>query len=132
MTKILCTILVSIIITAAVAYFTQVIIGETGVKILEIQHDYAGADLIAVVMNDGKVNVTIRGYEVFDRAKNGAGKRWNQSSVGDIEITLAPGETQSILLGSRSAPSDSQDFKVRLYVMNNVGGKYTITWEGDR
>jgi hypothetical protein len=52
--------------------------------------------------------------------------------VGNIDIKLAPGETQSIFLGTHSASSDSEDFKVRLYVVNNVGGKYTVTWDGDR
>jgi len=132
MIKILCTILVSIIITAAVAYLTQVIMGEMGVRILEIQHEYAGGDLTAVVKNDGKMNVTIRGYEVFDRAKNEAGEMWDQTSMGNIEIKLAPGETQSIILGSRSTLSASEDFRVRLYVVNDVGGKYTVTWDGNR
>jgi len=132
MTKILCTILISIVVTAAVAYLTQVIVGEVGVEILEIQHDYMSGNLIAIVENGGKVNVTIRGYEMFDRAKNGASKRWDQTSMGNVEIKLAPGEKKSISLGSHPAPDDSQDFKVRLHVMNNVGRNYTITSDGDR
>ena len=132
MTKILCTILISIIVTAAVAYVTQVIVGEVGVEILEIQHDYMSGNLVAVVKNGGKVNVTIRGYEMFDKAKNEASRIWDQTSVGNVDIKLPPGETQKISLGSHPAPGDSQDIKVRIHVMNNVGRNYTVTSDGDR
>ena len=132
MTKILCTILVSIIITAAVAYVTQVIIGEVGVKILEIQHNEMSGDLIAVVKNNGEMDLTIRGYEVFDRAKNEASRKWDQTSMGNVDIKLASGETQKISLGSHSAPDDSQDFGIKLHAMNSSGRNYTVSWNSDR
>jgi len=131
MTKILCTILVSIIITAAVAYVTQVIIGEVGVKILEIQTEDMDGNLIAVVKNDGKMGVTIRGYEMFDKAKSEAFKKWNYKSAGNVEIRLAPGETKSISLGPRPELSNLQDFRVRLHVMNSSGRNYSVTSDGN-
>ena len=130
MTKILCTILVSIIITAAVAYVTQVIIGEVGVKILEVQHK--GGNLIAVVKNNGEMDLTIRGYEMFDRVKNESSRKWDQTSMGNVDIKLASGETQKISLGSHSAPDDSQDFGIKLHAMNSSGRNYTVSWNSDR
>jgi len=132
MTKILCTILVSIIITAAVAYVTQVIIGEVGIKILEVQHNDMSGNLIAVVKNNGEMDVTIRGYEVFDKAKNEASRKWDQTSMGNVDIKLASGETQKISLGSYSAPGNSQDFGIKIYAMNSSGRNYTVSWNGDR
>jgi len=51
MNKILLTFLISAAMTLAIAYFSGVIKGETGVELLEVQNHYW--ELIAVVRNDG-------------------------------------------------------------------------------
>jgi len=129
MRKIILVIVVSAIMTAAVTHLTHVIKGEMTIKVLTVQRYYSagGSDeFIATVKNTGEKNVTIVGYEVFvdDKASN----RWSQTSIGDIQLSLEPGETQDISLGSSSISSVSQEFKVRLYVVRADGGRYTITW----
>ncbi len=130
MRKIILVIVVSAIMTASVTHLTRVIKGEMNVKVLTVQRYYSGGgsdEVIITVKNAGGKSVTIVGYEVF--VDDEASTRWNQASVGDIQLSLEPGETQDISLGSSS--SASQEFKVRLYVVRADGGRYTITWEGD-
>ena len=132
MRKIILVIVVSAIMTASVTHLTRVIKGEMSIKVLAVQCYYSGGgsdEFIVTVKNAGGKSATIVGYEVF--VDDEASTRWNQASVGDIQLSLEPGETQDISLGSSSISSVSQEFKVRLYIVRADGGRYTITWEGD-
>ena len=129
MRKIILVIVVSAIMTAAVTHLTLVIKGEMSIKVLTVQRSYSGGgfdEFIATVKNTGGKNATIVGYEVF--VDDEASKRWNQTSIGDTQLSLEPGETKDISLGTSSISSVSQEFKVRLYVVRADGGRYTITW----
>lgn len=133
MRKLVFAVVISIVMPAAVIYFTRVIKGEMNVKVLAVQRYYSGGgfdELVVTMRNTGEKNATISGYEVFGRLGDGVGRRWDQTLVGDLQLRLGPGETQDISLGSSSISSTSRTFKVRIYVDRVVGGRYTITWDG--
>ncbi len=132
MKKLIFALVISIVMPVAVIYFTGVIKGEMSVKVLTVQRYYSGGgfdELIAIVKNTGEENATISGYEVFGRIGGGLGRKWDQTSAGDLQLSLEPGETRDISLGSSSISSTSRTFKVRIYVDRAAGGRYTITWE---
>ena len=123
MTKILLTFLISAAMTVAIAYFSGVIRGETGVELLEVENNYW--ELTATVKNNGDSNATIVAYELLNKADNGTGQ-WNRVSLSDLNIKLKPGEEQRISLPDKTI---SENFMVRLFVMNNTGGQYSIDKE---
>jgi hypothetical protein len=127
MRKILITLLLSAVMTAAIAYLTHVIRGEMGVKLLEV-NNYP-SELVAVFRNDGEATATIRGYEFLEKADNGRGARWDQISLGDLQVTLEPGETRDISLSTNPISGTSGGFKVRFFIMNSTRGQYSLDWE---
>lgn len=127
MRKILLTLLLSVVMTAAIAYLTHVIKGEMGVKLLEVRN--YPSELVAVFRNDGEASATIKGYQFLKKADGGIGARWDQTLLGDLHVTLRPGEMQNISLSINSITDTSKNFKVKFFVINNTRGQYSLDWE---
>ncbi|RLE68892.1 MAG: hypothetical protein DRJ34_02055 [Thermoprotei archaeon] len=98
----------SLITAALVGYwlwYTTITATKRPLLSIEGSASIVGSDLYITIRNDGNIPVNIE--KVIVSINGGSGSEYTPSATGNGDLTLNPGETETILVALSSAPNKS-------------------------